>query len=386
MKHHATASILALAALIACGGENDPAPISTETDLFTRELVMVDSIGVELGDSNYIFGSIEGLGFTGEGNIAVLDRVSADIRVYSPDGRMLRRIGGRGSGPGEMYNPISFFIFPDGRFGAMDPWKSGLLTFSSQGEYLGMAMDLSQNAPIFPRVVDDSSFIALKTELIPNPGSVPEIAVFVGLFHMSTEPSVTYFREVMSMDLATFADVAQKYLLAFPFQVDTERRLLYIAPFSGTDYVIERYSLEGELLGTMELEVESVPLTDEEIRLEEMYISQKLASLEGGDPDYNIELIDPIDHRIPVTDLEIGPEGNLWARRGTEDEPFFDVWSSDGELIGSVVMPGVGPGSRSWNFQVSPLGILAYDEDPDYYQKIYIIHLPEQPGDSVPSQ
>jgi hypothetical protein len=384
MKPLPIALILPVMALTACGGEETAASGGADADTTSLQLVLMDSIGVELGDSGYVFGSIEGLGFSQDGNIVVLDRVSADIRIFSPEGQILRTIGGRGSGPGEMHNPLGLFIFPDGRLGALDPWKSGLLVFSQQGEYLGMGMEISNNVHIFPEVVDDSSFIALKTDIMAEPGSVPRIAVFVGLFRMSDEPEVTYFRDEMPADLTTFADMAQKYLLAFPFAVDTLNDLVYVAPFNGTEYRIERFSLDGEFLGCMELEIDPVPLTEDEIRLEKEYISQRLASFEGGEPDYNIQLSDPITNRIPVVDLEIGPDGNLWARRGTEDSPFFDVWSPEGERLGSVVMPELGPASRSWNFEICPQGILAYDTDPDYYQKIYIIDFGDQAEETVP--
>jgi hypothetical protein len=161
--------------------------------------------------------------------------------------------------------------------------------------------------------------------------------------------------------------------MGFSFAVDTINGIVYTAPFNGEEYLINRYSLEGEYLGCMETDVETVPLTEEEMRVEEEFISQRLSSLEGGDPDYNVHVTDPLTYRLPIAELEIGPAGNLWARRGTEDQPFFDIWSPDGELLGCTVLEGVGPKSRSWEFEVCDGGILAYDTDPVLFQKVYII-------------
>ncbi len=74
-----------------------------------------------------------------------------------------------------------------------------------------------------------------------------------------------------------------------------------------------------------------------------------------------------------IEDMPFGEVANLWARRGTEDQPFFDIWSPDGELLGCTVLEGVGPKSRSWEFEVCDGGILAYDTDPVLFQKVYII-------------
>jgi len=361
---------------LSCGsGSVDEGDLQQNPELRQTVLTIVDSIGVEMGDSCYIFGSIEGLGYTQDDNIAVLDRISADIRVFSHDGEYMWRAGGRGGGPGEMHNPLSLFLFPDGRMGALDPWRSGLQIYSRDGEYQGIAMDISNNVHIYPETVNDSSFVSLKTEFIIEDGAAPQIAVFVALFEMSAEPEITYWREEMEADFSTAADLAQKYLLAISIAVDTLNNIVYLTPYSGTDYVIERYSLDGERLTDLELEIETVPLTEEEIHIAEEFVRQRLSNLEGGEPQYNVHVTDPITHRLPVIDLEIDSCGNLWARRGTEDEPYFDIWSAEGELIGNAVMAGAGSESRSWEFELCSNRILVYDTDPDLYQKIYIIDI-----------
>jgi len=367
-------SLCVVCLTLSCGAEEDAGSV-IPTDYPAAALVMIDSIGIEFGDFCYVFGSIEGLGYTPDGNIAVLDRMSADIRLFSPEGEFIQRIGGRGGGPGEMRNPLGFFIFPDGRLGALDPWRSGLQIYSNNGEYTGIGLEISNNVHIYPEVISDSSFISMKTEFVIDEGAAPRIAIFIGLFPMSIEPEITYWREEMEINFDTAADLAQKYLLAVSFAVDTVAGIVYIAPYTGTEYRIDRYSMDGQQLGSLSIEIETVNLTEEEMRIDAQYIRQRLSSLEGGDPQYNVRVSDQLTHRLPVTDLEIGPEGNLWARRGTEDIPFFDVWSPEGDLLGKVVMPEGGTGSRSLEFEVFRESILAYDTDPLLYQKIYIIEL-----------
>ena len=47
-----------------------------------------------------------------DGNIYVLDWSDAFIKVYSPDGKLLRRMGGKGQGPGEFQDADgSYFGF-----------------------------------------------------------------------------------------------------------------------------------------------------------------------------------------------------------------------------------------------------------------------------------
>jgi hypothetical protein len=366
--------IVAAALMLSCGESPErvadevpdaPMPVCT--------LTIADSIGVELGDSSYVFGSIEGAGYTPDGNIAVLDRISADIRIFSPGGDHIQTIGGRGGGPGELRNPLGLFIFPDGRLGVMDPWRSGIHTYTSTGEYIGLDLQVTSQVHLGPLVVDDSSFIAHKLEVIAGNESAPELAFFIGLFPMTVEPEITYWRNQVALDLAQGGDIAQKYLFTTRWALDRSNGRVYVYGFSENDYLIHRYEADGTELAPLELEIEPVEMTEEELRLEVTFVEERLRAMENGDPNYNVQISDPWTYRQPVSDLGVDGDGILWARRGTEEDPFFDLWSPDGELVACAVLPGIGERSRSWKFVVGEQGILAWDENPELFQKIYII-------------
>ncbi len=64
-------------------------------------LTVVDSIGVELGDSNYVFGAVREVEIGPDGDIYVVDWIECTIYRYSSNGEFIQRIGRRGNGPGE---------------------------------------------------------------------------------------------------------------------------------------------------------------------------------------------------------------------------------------------------------------------------------------------
>jgi len=70
-------------------------------------------IGREDGDGMLIYPQQTGEG--PDGNIYVYDLADAFIKVYSPEGKFLRKIGGKGQGPGEIQRPdgVSFGFTPD---------------------------------------------------------------------------------------------------------------------------------------------------------------------------------------------------------------------------------------------------------------------------------
>ena len=70
--------------------------------------------------------------------------------------------------------------------------------------------------------------------------------------------------------------------------------------------------------------------------------------------------------------INIGPDGYLWARRGTTETPFFDIFDpTNGELLRQAIFIDDG---YSWKFEITRNGILAWEEDPeDCYQVLYQI-------------
>jgi hypothetical protein len=80
----------------------------------TATLVEELSIGVELGEEPYMFGSVADVWATGE-RIYVVDSGVPVLRVFDHEGRHVRDIGGRGQGPGEFEMPNAVAVTTDGR-------------------------------------------------------------------------------------------------------------------------------------------------------------------------------------------------------------------------------------------------------------------------------
>jgi hypothetical protein len=56
------------------------------------------------------FSRVAGVDVDGDGQIYVFEAADMQIRVYGPDGRLLRRIGRRGEGPGEFQRVARFGV------------------------------------------------------------------------------------------------------------------------------------------------------------------------------------------------------------------------------------------------------------------------------------
>jgi hypothetical protein len=80
---------------VACGGDTSVERQSAVENPTNTLLGLQTEIGLELGDSNYVFGVIQDLDFTSDGNLAVLDTGKKVVKVYSPRESFLGRLEGK---------------------------------------------------------------------------------------------------------------------------------------------------------------------------------------------------------------------------------------------------------------------------------------------------
>ena len=99
-------------------------------------LLITDSIGVEIGDSNHVFGVIVTAGFAGNGDIAILDAQKATVSRFTADGEFLQTVGREGSGPGEFLMPSAMAFRPEGGLIVADGMGSKLVYFDENYEFL----------------------------------------------------------------------------------------------------------------------------------------------------------------------------------------------------------------------------------------------------------
>ena len=114
-------------------------PASSEaTCTFSEEPVLV--IGNNEEDDNQWFSTIRGMGRLSDGSVAVVDRTSAEVRIFDASGRHLRSMGQRGEGPGEFTNPFIMWVTAGDTVwvGNYRPWSYN--AFTAQGQFVRRIM------------------------------------------------------------------------------------------------------------------------------------------------------------------------------------------------------------------------------------------------------
>lgn len=134
-----TAAVSAAIIAAGCGGRGGRNLVPDWAEgVPRRTLSVTDSIGIEIGDSNYVFGQIAAVEWTPDGSIAVLDLKKCIVQIYGSDGSYRATIGRQGSGPGEFLMPSAItFRESDGSLAVADAMAAKIQTFDSTGALIG---------------------------------------------------------------------------------------------------------------------------------------------------------------------------------------------------------------------------------------------------------
>jgi len=369
---------LALLALGACGGTEEPASTEAQPGAGpdTLQLAPEDSIGVLMGDSNYVFGTIGEAVLTMEGDIAVLDETGACVKVYDRQGRFLRRIGRRGSGPGELLFPGGLAVLSDGSFAVMDSRTGGVHRFLADGTYHSLYTDFEgDGAPQWAWGVDSMAFVASYLDDEMSEGSI-EMVSMVARWRDHREPEVVYWEHRFPYrpdDMGSFLDNA---LFSSAFAAGRDGRV-YVAPISTSEYRINIYGPEGDSLGAITRDMPRVEKTPGEMEEEQRLITDILRE-RGVREEMNRYQPDPYRWLIQPQGLGVDGSGRLWVLSGAADGTVMDLYSPEGEHLGVVRLEGIlGPHGGMGIVKVQADAILAWSLQAADYPKLYVYGLPE---------
>jgi hypothetical protein len=103
----------------------------------TNPVVTIDlTIGEKAPSDEYLFGRIEAITATSNGNIWVAESSIPQIRMFDADGRFLRNVGGPGDGPGEYNRLMGMKRTGDDHVVIFDPRSRRVTIYDADGEHV----------------------------------------------------------------------------------------------------------------------------------------------------------------------------------------------------------------------------------------------------------
>jgi hypothetical protein len=364
---------LIVAASAGCRDEAESIETSLQEPVDTLVLTVTDTIGLEMGDSSYVFGMILQAAHGADGNIIALDMQKACLSVYSHDGEFIGNIGAPGPAPGEFQIPVDFAVFPDGGIAVTDAISRVISYFDADGSYTGMMSGFFPTPPMSIEGCPDGTLVGQHMPMTMT-GENLEMSLELSKWIDDAEPCFTYLSKPMELEYSGEGQASSTGGPDFDFAVGPDGSVL-VAEISDTLFSVTGFSPDGEkFLSILEVR-DRTPMTQEEIDAGDLGMSIMIMNGEASADMNRMETTYP--WRNVIGSIGVDSRSRIWVELVCEDLPVFQVYDYSGELLFiAVTNVEFTPVTRP-TFKVNSGGILAYDRDPMDYPKLYLFELVE---------
>lgn len=331
------------------------------------------TIGGENAVDGADFGRISGLTVDAQGRVYIADNQDSQIRVFSPKGALVTKIGREGSGPLEFKQLATIAIGPEGLLWVRDEGNRRMLAlnvsrlpatnaktvvfsaftngsrlpivFERPGEIVDESILFDQNLKTFRpmrlRHAVDGTVARTDTLAIPE-------GAFAGI-HKAMTP--------MKDDKGATIGVAEKYVRQpfGPTWIRANGPGGVRADAVTSRYAVRIYDGQGKLLRTLSRTVAPVPLSPAEKRKADSLIKAPAVDLPFGVPSA----------KPPIQGLYYSQEGMLWVERAVADgQPReADVFDTNGRLVAIATWPQSVELTSMYNIRGQTLHVMLYDAD-----------------------
>ena len=329
-------------------------------------------------DTLFTLGAVSDADHLSNGNIAVLDRLTATAYIFSSEGEFLSRAGRRGSGPGEFNSPDAIVPLNGDSMLVFDRSIRKISVYSNDDTFL---YDVEENMEsIFPYWTKKSSpdkFTGGIMFMNSNDGGY-ESEYSICSFGIDLCPTDTFFTHKAQFVPGDFTGMIRNSLFSCAFASDSLGNV-FVAPVSTDHYKIQGFNKLGECFMTIERDITPLRKTDEELASETERFNTMYGARSSGAPvNYT-----PLEFRytIPPQGLHADNLGRIWVLNGHSDTFLFEVFDYSGAILFEVELTGMAPeetmgsGMMWWN--LSEHGLLGFSLDPVNTSEIYVFELPE---------
>ncbi len=366
-------TLLSLLAFAGCGSSDNQTDSQTARETQGTEglpvidqwLIITDSIGVELGDSNFVFGQIVSAQFLPDGNIAIADMQKNKISIFSVEGEFLNTVGRNGSGPGEFLMLTNFAVKEDGSFIVPDAMGGKLNFYDPEYNFTEVFTGFFPSPPIMISPVENG-FIGLKPEFEQTD---EEMNVGMGIY-LWTDSSAYDHEYIKNMILFDMNDLGGSVETMVFFDTDNQDNLI-TTPYSTSEYVITSQNLSGEQNWQIVEDFPRVRKTDEEIQEEhEMLLTRIEAS---GTPAEMADNFQIEEYKVFINQLEVDNKDRLWVLTGFYDIPVYRVYDCvTGDFLFTAALR-TDENHENIVPSINRYGIAGLDPESEDWPRVYII-------------
>ncbi len=372
-----TAAVLLTSLIItSCGGSDANTGVAEDnisTSPLHLDLTAENTIGIELGDTNYVFGQIVEALFNENGDVLILDSSTMNVRKFSSVGEIIGSAGRQGTGPGEFQRPTGMAVLGNNDFIITDVAGGAICIFDDSLKWKENIVGFFPRPPLTVRTAGDTAFVGMLPVFDREEGLSGYSIVRM---ESTSEPVTVYAEEMRTFDSSRIGPLAAEKDPIFTS--DNSGRVFIAEP--GEDAIkIVGYSQNGESFLSIDENVDKVEKTPEELALEQEEF-EEISSRMGnrGRRMMGVELsFDPLPYRRAVTDLGVDSEERLWVRLGTYRYPFWNVYDLDGEFLFTASLEIDDPDIDHMVVRITENGTAAWIPDPVTWPRVLLVGIPE---------
>ena len=361
--------------LMNCGQTEEYFPLPD----IEYKLEVVDSIGVEFGEEEYMLAWPTDPTYSPDGRIFIVDRLKHEVSVFSKRGEYLESIGREGEGPGEFnMMPSTVEMIPDG--GVLIASTDRYAVFDSSFAFVDQDVADGYRMMSIKKVLDDGSFIGTEMSL-ESVETGPVFSITLGKWELfEDEPIITFYSYENTWDLSSPGTIdytdSREDGLSYCASMDGH---VFYARSSIDELSIHCCSPDGsEYLLIEDANIHRVRKTQNELDAEmQRYMSffNAMGARSGRSVD-DVEII--LDqYRQIIKEMFTDNQDRLWVRMGIYPGTVYRVYDFDGNVLfhAEVDYAGNQLDLNSWAINGDENGILAVNTSMEYCQRVYILEL-----------
>lgn len=339
------------------------------------ELTIHCTIGVELGDTNFVFGRIVDAVQTADGGVLVLDLTTLNVRRFDSNGNFIGSAGREGSGPGEFQNPMGMAVLEDNRFIVTDMAGGAIKVFDDSLLWTEDIVGFFPRPPFAVRSAGSAAFTGLLPAFDREEGLMGYSVT--RLETGNPEPTVIYAEDMIPFDPSRLGPLGAE---TTPIFTSGNSGDVFVSMPFADRINVTGYLPGGDIFLEINEDVESVLKTDEELADEKAEFEDFISRRSGrGGRMSGIELtFDPILYRRCASELGIDDLGRLWVRLGGYGYPFWNVYDMSGEMLFTASLEMDDPDIDEMTVRITNNGAVAWVRDPVSWPRLYLIDLPQQ--------
>ena len=312
----------------------------------TREITLKEAWRLGAGDGE-IFGMVTAAFRDPPGNLCLLDNQTSELRVYSPQGKLVRKMGRKGEGPGEVQIAGGACALPDGGYAMVQSFPGKLLLFQPDGTpagtivpQMGASEGQSFLVVIGARAAGSNLALACMNQIFNQAEMKMRREHLLGVFDRQGGLVHKILSASDDIDLSQGFKMSERSTNRYQGRWTTAPDgTIYSAP-DIYGYEIHVYDSQGREKAVFGRDYQTVTRTAEEKKtIEELY-----AGFMRNAPNVTFTVEDA---HPDIQDVAIGPDGNLWVltSQGKYRTPpgvigTYDVFSPEGRFLRQVSLRG----------------------------------------------